>query len=249
MKAAKVILFLLALTSLFLVSCIKISERTEKILDIPPAEPPPIVPIVHSPEIESLIEKSKSITSYKYTFDARTNENYDAYIKDYKIRKSYAEVKKLNEDVYYTDVYLNTYIDVYPGEQQVATVICAKAGTLCESSWLKAYTIDYNKEEIAETPLDLLDAIPAEAKKVGEVVFNGRPVVVVEFPAHYPAFEGYTEQLSIDTYYGFPMQQILYKTTDESKEPVVKHTFTAISVNNVQTPDVTIPQNYVLVVE
>jgi len=76
------------------------------------------------------------------------------------------------------------------------------------------------------------------AEKAGTEVIENRQTTILE----YINDEGKREQLSIDDYYGVPLQQIIY----ENDEILEKRTFTKFSVGNVKDSEVTMSSSYEL---
>ena len=55
---------------------------------------------------------------------------------------------------------------------------------------------------------------------------------------------GDKEKLSVDTYYGVPLKQIIYKAVDDEFVIKENNLFTIVSVGNIKNVDVTIPGDY-----
>ncbi len=196
------------------------------------------------PEIEELLTKGKDDTNYNYLFLSRVRDDYGNYneawytvfVKDKKAKKVYLDPKKLRGDIFYNEVYLDT-------EKGTAIGICTTLGVLCEKILDKAYALDYSSEKVGVTPVDVLKKVGLNAKKVGEEVLDNRKTTLIE----YTNFKGQKERLSVDNYFGLPLKQVIYLASGEEEIIAETTTFSKISVDNVRSADVTLPEKYQLV--
>ncbi len=224
---------------------VKIPNQYDQITESQPstqvAEETPETP-VYTKEVAELIEKSSGLTSYSYLYTSSTrNENgnylpsndYEAQVKNNKIKKLYSEPLKLNSSVFYSEVYLDT-------EQETAYVTCDANTVLCKENKLKIYFIRYPAVKIKTLPLDLLKEIPAAAEIVGKENINDRQATIIKYVNN----AGNKEKLYLDSYSGFPLKQESFILEDDEEVLLQRNTFNLISLNNIKTADVNLPDNY-----
>lgn len=229
----KTIPCLLLFLTLFLTAC----SQTEK-LEIKPV--PPVIEevrpslVVYTPEVAVLVDKSKDITNYHYLFDAGSGQGYDVFVRQEKVRKVYLDPVKLDQEIYYNEVYLDL-------TQKTAIGICSKVGVTCEKAWGKKYTLNFDRELPMLFPVDLVKQIPFSAQKVGEAVVDRHDTVIIEFKTE----DGNVEQLFLDTFTGLPLQQLIFEQGNKEKPLLGKHTFANTAVKNVLASEVTLPESYV----
>ncbi|MBU1973976.1 MAG: hypothetical protein KKH52_01110 [Nanoarchaeota archaeon] len=199
----------------------------------------------HSSEVVELIEKSEKVNSYHYSFISlirQSNNNYEevatyqAYLKGDKIKKIYLSPVKLNQEFYYIDIYLNI-------NEKTAVGTCSTNSVLCDDLDNQAFKLVYTSEKISPTPLDLLSALPLSAQKIGEETIENRKAAVLS----YTNSDGKLEKLSVDTYSGIPLKQIIYQLEDDEEVVLEKNTFSLDGLNDVKNADVTLPDNYELI--
>jgi len=199
----------------------------------------------YSEEVAELIEKNKGASNYRYTINANSRNQYDnfnhdyfyeVYFKDDKIKKIYNEPVKLKLDIFYNIVYLDL-------EDEVAYGVCDGTTVLCDGLDKKAYDVGYNKENVVLDPLFLLDKITYAAKIVGSETLNGRKATILE----YVNKQGTKERLSVDTYYGLPLKQVVYELDDDEEVVVKRNDFNIINVGGVKNADVNLPEEYEIV--
>ncbi len=199
-----------------------------KITIVPPKEKPKPM---YDPIVGDLIEKTKKIDNYQYTFDASKGGTYDYYIYGQKAKKVYLVPIKLKGDVNYNEVYLDNPL-------QDAVVVCTKGVSSCTYAWKKAYQISYIKEKVDLTPLVVVANIPYSAKKVGEEVFDNQKTSIIE----YINGQDKKERLWMDHYTGLPLKQVIYSVdTETGDKELVKHTFTRV-ILNIKKSDVMFPE-------
>lgn len=222
-------------------------KTTVKITQTPKEESKPQsqeVKTQETSEIDKLINKGKATTNYQYYFISTARDenghyyekaSYDTYIKEDKIKKVYISPKKLDEESYYNEVYLDT-------AEESAIGICTKIGVLCKGIYDKAYQIDYETEKLAVTSVGLLENVGSDAQKVSEEVINNRKTTVIE----YTNSQGQKERLALDRYYGLPLKQLIYVTEGDEETISEKSTFSKVSTGNVKNADVTLPAEYLV---
>ena len=250
----------LLLTFLLITSCTpnpdstSTSDQTKDQLPIPnqinkimESQPKPTVieaSQVYSSEVAELIEKSANLNSYHYTFSSskrnqyesyETVENYEAKIKENKIKKSYSTPVKLSNTLYYSEVYLDT-------ETETALATCDLKTVLCDDNRLQARSLRYPAVKISVNPLEIIENIPKDAKVVGTENIGNRQATIIE----YINDEGNKEKLSIDTYSGFPLKQESFIQEDDEDVLLKKNTLNLKSFNNIKNADVTLPEDYEL---
>src|SRR3989344_7086480 len=139
----------------------QITENTE-IQPSQVAEETPETPI-YTKEVAELIEKSADITSFSYLYTSSIRDehgnyvpedDYEAQVKNNKIKKIYPEAKKLNISTYYSEVYLDT-------EQETAYVTCDFNSVICKENKQKIYFIRYQAAKIDILPLEIIKNIPS----------------------------------------------------------------------------------------
>ncbi len=229
--------------SLFFISCttpdVPESSPTPAPSIAPPSIEPPtierVVPRVYVRDIDDLLSKSRGITNYRYFFDAGKPQSYDVFVRDQAIKKVYPTPRKLNAEVYYDTVYLDV-------EERTAVTICTELGVLCGPTFKKAYTTSFEQEMVTPVLTNLINDVPYIAKVVGTEVFDNHNAIIIE----YQNTEGLREQLSLDTYSGFPLRQRVFSSADD-RSVVEHHTFTKLGVGNVLEEDLTFPEDYTVV--
>lgn len=182
-------------------------------------------------EIIALLQRNKDATNYHYSFDADKVEGYEVFIFGSNVKKVYVDTKPLRGDVFYNTVYLNR-------ETKTAVGICNKPGVTCGAIWNKAYVVDYESENIAPTPVEMINTA-RNPQEVGSEVMLNRDLTIIEFMNS----DGKKERWSLDDFYGLPSRQEIYSVDDEIEE---SHTFIKLSVGQVREEDVTLPAEYVL---
>ncbi len=180
-------------------------------------------------EVAQLLEKSQTISSYKYILDSFKGNFYTAYHLEEKVKKEYLSPIKFNKELYYDTVYLDE-------NKKTAVGICQSKTVLCEGSFNRAFNLDYNTEKIELNPLGVIRGIN-HAKEVTTQTVNGRSAVILE----YQNKRGQIEQLWVDDFYGFPLRQEIFS---DNEEIIEKHTFSRIEVGNVKESKVTLPSKF-----
>ncbi|HLC70643.1 MAG TPA: hypothetical protein VJI32_01460 [Candidatus Nanoarchaeia archaeon] len=184
-------------------------------------------------EILSLLEKNKEATNYHYMFDADNADGYEVFILGSKVKKVYTDTRHLRGDIFYNAIYLDQ-------GTRTALGICNKPGTSCSSAWNKVYVVDYDLENIGTTPIDIVTQVH-NPQKVGSEVLMNRALTIIE----YINADGNRELLSLDNYYGLPSRQVIY-ASDDDENIEESHTFTRLSVGEVDEEDVTLSAEYEL---
>lgn len=194
-------------------------------------------------EIAALVNKGKAQTNYKYSFASRIRNRFgnydestkfDLYYKEGLAKKVYFNPQRKDANVFYTEVYIN-FAD------KTALGVCNSATVLCGASENKAFPLEYD-EERPLVLLHLLEGIGSDARKVRTAPFDKRTVMVVE----YNNWQGKREQLSIDTYFGLPLQQEVFIAQGDEQISEKRYTFSSLIVGSIKNKDVTLPGNYVL---
>ncbi len=218
----------------------QISEITEKI--------PTIIKEAtqtYSPEVTELIEKSANLKSYHYALTVtkrnqyrsyETVENYQAEVKDSKIKKSFPVPLDLNKNIYYSEIYLDT-------KKETALATCDLKTVLCDDNRLKIYSLSYPDVKINIKPLDIIKNIPKDAKQVGTERIDNRQAAILE----YTNAEGNKERLSLDTYSGFPLKQESFILENDEEIMSQKNVFNIKGLNNVKNSGINLPENYEIV--
>lgn len=182
-------------------------------------------------EIVELLEKNKEATNYHFVFDADKAEGYEVFISGSKVKKVYLDAKPLRGDIFYNTIYLNR-------ETKTAVGICNKPGVTCGAIWNKVYTINYEQENIAPTPVEIIDQA-RNPQEVGSEVMMNRKLTIIEFTNA----DGKKERWSLDNFYGLPSRQVIYSSDGVVEE---SHTFTKLSVGQVREDEITLPTDYVI---
>ncbi len=229
--------------SLFLISC-----AVPEVPESPPTPAPqPSTPRIEPPAIEKvitavyvrdigdLLAKSREEINYRYFFDAGQPLSYDVFVMGSKIKKVYQTPRKLNAEVFYNNVYLDV-------EARTAVTTCTEPGVLCGPTLKKIYSTAFGQEMVDPVLSALITNVPYNAKVVGTEVFDNHNALIIE----YQNTEGLREQLSLDTYSGFPIRQRIFNS-DDDRSVVEHHTFTKLGVGNVLEEDVTLPEDYSVV--
>lgn len=190
-------------------------------------------------EIATLVRKGALVDNYFYSFTefipGRGQEGYNAAIIGNKIKKTYQEPVKLSGDIFYDTVYMDL-------DAETAISICAGSGTVCRPHRNQAFAVDFSREKIVFTPVDILKDIPPSAQVAGTEVFDNRNALVVE----YQTPSGKTEKVSIDRFYSLPLRREVYTQEDDRLVLQRKYTFTNINVGNVKNDEVALPAGYSL---
>ncbi|MBI4983740.1 hypothetical protein HZC32_03790 [Candidatus Woesearchaeota archaeon] len=206
-----------------------------------------IEPIYH-PLIKGLLDKSKAIHNYKYTFKSVSlnkngilveDDSYDALIKYNKVKIVHPDQLPLRDDIFYDVAYLNT-------DTKEAWAVCSVPNVMCRGEWKKAYKIDYNYEKWGPTPLDLIENLDPRATVRGQRLFENRQTTVVESKNA----DGTIQRLYIDNYYGLPLRQFIFKLSDDNEEITqVEHIFYRLAAGSgtVKNSEVNIPEDFELV--
>ena len=238
--------WLIALVMLVLLLAVSCSREEQQVVTvdrakIPVAREPAAVeeptttkePV--DPKVESLLDKSKEVTSYMYLFDASEPTAYTVYIKGNKIKKVYFDTQRLQSNVFYNTVYLDT-------EEKTAVATCEESGVSCENYYNKAYPTNYDIEYPRLQPLKMLENVGPDAKVISKERFDNRDLTIIEFTNPL----GKSERLSLDNYFGVPVRQVIYVLQDDQEVVLDKHTFTRLDVNNIKNADVTLPEGYAI---
>jgi len=186
----------------------------------------------YSAEIQELMDKNKKVKSYKYIYDVPSGDSYEYYVSGDKAKKKYISLRKSNLlNVYYDEVYL--YLNT-----KKAYASCTLGASSCVAIWKRAYPTNFDKQVVSLTPLDLVNSMGYDARKVGEEVIDNIQTVVVEHTNK----QGKKERLWLDTFYGMPMKQIIYDGVEGAMKEE-KHTFTRLIVDVLES-EVTMPVDF-----
>lgn len=184
-------------------------------------------------QIVALLEKNKEATNYHYVFDADKAEGYEIFLLGSKVKKVYTDTRYLRGDIFYDIIYMDK-------ERKTAIGICNKPGTTCSGIWNNAYALEYDTQEGGPTPTDILSQVH-NPQEVGSEVLMNRALTIIE----YINPQERRERLSLDNYYGLPSRQVIYGS-DDNEDIIESHTFTKLSVGQVEDEDVTLSSEYVL---
>lgn len=221
----------------------RIPNQYDKITESQPSAQVAEEAPAYSAEVAGLIEKSADIASYYYSYSSSIrdeygnydqSDDYEAQVKNNKIKKSYLEPVRLNSSTFYSEVYLDA-------EQETAFITCGLVTVLCEESRQKFYFIRYPAVKIRILPLEIIGNIPATAEKVSTETINGRQAIILE----YVNSAGNKERLSLDSYSGFPLKQESFILEDDEEILLQRSAFNLKSFNDIKNADVNVPDNYV----
>lgn len=194
-----------------------------------------------SQETTAILAKGAAITNYHYFFNSlvrNSGGNYDQttvphiHIKDNLQKKSWSGTKRYEDNLFYDQVYLDS-------DSQTATAVCSSVSAVsCADLQNKAFSVSFVSQEVVYLN-KLVTNLPADAKMIGKETIDNRKSIIIEYSKG-----KYTEKLSIDEYYGLPLQRILYTIENENQVTLEKDSYTLISVGNVKNSDVTLPSKY-----
>jgi len=242
----------LVLISLFVVSCAQQKEDLpvpSPIENTPPPEtaapvveeiPQPAAPVQksYSKDVEELLLKGKGKANYKYYFSSMApnqfgqyeeKAGYDLYVRDSKMKKSYASPVKIDSANMYDAVYLDS-------AEKKAFGMCI-TDTNCVNIQNKAYPLDYESEKVSLTPSSILKDVSYDAKIVGTEIFDSSNTKILE----YVNKDGDKERLNIDSYSGLPLKQIKYIIENDVTKDLSRNMFTQVVVGSVKLSDVQLP--------
>lgn len=197
-----------------------------------------------SSEAASFVEKSKDVDNYYYLYQSKTRnaagnliegDSYRVHVRGNQVLKEYLSPVKLKNDIFYNKVYLNL-------EAKTAVVTCDQGGVLCESSWKKAYIIDYGLEKLDLMPKEIIQNINPAAKMVGKEVIDDRKTTILEYQEN-----GKTVHLFVDEYSGLPMKKTTYSLTGGEKVVEKMITFINLALRGVSAADVAVSSDFKLV--
>ena len=211
---------------IFLTSCAPTINKTTSSLSSEKATPQVI-----DPEITALLNKNKEVTNYNYLYDAEKTEGYAVNRVGNKIKKVYTEPLKMGSKLFFNSFYLDL-------EKKTVFGVCDKLGVTCTEQWNKAYPLDFFSQEIADSPQDLAQRVPATAKIVGGENVESRSTEIIE----YINADEKLERLSLDKFYGLPLKQVIYSSADSKSAIVVKHLYTRLAVGQLKESDVALPE-------
>ena len=261
-----IILFGLIIVLFLLIACAPVSVEESPVLEqeeiiTEPVEEPveeSVVPVVQSPsdtvvieekelsdnqdsdEVSILLDKSKTITNYRYKVYSAVRNQYDQMIqdpvmeitiKDNKVKVTYTSPEKEGNNLFYSEIYLS-------GNQSYGT--CQKTTVLCKEFKEKYFSVDYSFEDLGELLLDYVEKVPSSADIVNSEVVKGRKADVLEYVNEV----GNKEELSIDLYSGLPVKRIVYKTVDGEDLIQETSTFDLIYFKGIKDSDVSLPSGY-----
>lgn len=214
--------------ALLLISCTQApspeitSENSPALQNQATAQPSSSPPSQLPSEISSLISKGKSVTSLEYRYDSGNSQVIQVLFKDTKIRKiSPLSTKTYKEEDYYTEIYLDR-------SEQKAYAACTYSAD-CGARYNKARVIPFEQENI-QTPIDVLNAIGTDARKISTAVVKQRDAIIITYANN----EGQREELALDTFYGLPLEQKIY----QGDAVQTTKTFVLVRVNSLKDSDV-----------
>ena len=220
------IITLIIILLFFLISC---TPQVKTGISSQPSEKA-VLPSLH-PEISALLNKNKDISNYNYLYDADKTEGYAVYRVGNKLKKVYTEPLKMGSNLFLNSFYLDL-------EKKTVFGVCDKLGVTCTEQWNKAYPLDFFSQEIADSPRDLAQRVPATARIAGGENVESRATEIIE----YINADGKLERLSLDKFYGLPLKQVIYSSADTKGTIVVKHTYTHLAVGQLKESDVALPE-------
>lgn len=232
----------LLLVLMLVVSCAVKNESNEK--TVPESTAPSVAPAPQlSAEVNEIVQKSSTVTNYKYLFTSRIRSNvgnyressYEVYIKDDQAKKVYLSPVKLREGAFYNEVYLD-FTD------HTAIGICTHEGVSCEEQGKKGLVLSYSEQALVKIPLDLIKNLSPETKKVGKERFDDREADILEYPV-----TGGKVRISVDTYSGIPLKWDVYDVDGDEEILREEDTFTQLVPGNIKAADLTIPAGYEIV--
>jgi outer membrane lipoprotein-sorting protein len=206
-------------------------ETVEKTADEAPAQ--------YDATVAQLRDKGMGEDSFHYTFVRRERDefgnfimtdDYEVYILGDKTRKKYLEPQRLNNDVFYTDVYM---------DDKTAVVVCMKTGGTCSSLYKKAYHAGYEKEELTFTIRDVLDDLPTEATTAGSSVIDNRKTTIIAYTQ-----SGNQYKIYVDDFSGLPLKQEV-RIEENGKSVLVEESRFSLR-DEITSEDVTLPSDWEL---
>jgi len=191
---------------------------------------------VTNPDLMKLLDKGNEINSYAYSYKTKRKnsfgnveegDNYQVYIKNEKVKKIHAKFQKLNEDVFYNEVYLDN-------KKEEAFVVCTLVDVMCDKNRNTPHDIRYDYEKLGITPMTVLESIPKDAESAGSQTVNSRSSSAFRYDQY-----GKQIKVYLDKYYGIPLKKEIYKYNDDKTELIESYSFKIVSVKNVFNSDVT----------
>ena len=164
-------------------------------------------------DIKEILEKGKTkLTSYSYNYKSpESDEAYEIYIKESKIKVVPSEIVNVEGEKFYNVIYLDT-------QEKTAEAYC-EGYSNCGVNLGKIKDLNYDDAYI-ETPLDWLEKV-TEATEIDQRTVEGRSSLYLETNIG---------KITVESYYGF-----LYKIEQGSQ----KWEFTDAAFNSVKDSDVT----------
>tara|TARA_Y100000310_G_scaffold341971_1_gene443149 strand:- start:522 stop:1259 length:738 start_codon:yes stop_codon:yes gene_type:complete len=196
----------------------------------------------YSEEVAELLEKSANLKSYEYVLSTskrnqyenyEPGESYRAQVKDNKVKKSYSEAVKLNQNIYYSEIYLNN-------EEETALATCDLQTVLCDDNHLIVRSLRYPAAKMTLEPLQIIQSLPKNAEQIGSEKIDNRQAVILK----YTNADGNKEKLFVDTYSGFPLKQESFIQEDDEEILLERNTFNLKGFNNIKNSEVTPPEDY-----
>lgn len=184
------------------------------------------------PQVKILVEKSEKISTYHYAYDTFRAGTFTVSQQGMKAHKVYLEHQKIGKNRLYNHVYLDA-------QQKMAWGICTDSEVQCQGLFKKAFSLPWIEQNPGTwtDPLSLMRRLPVSAVPVGTEQIDQRSATILE----YTNAEGKREQVWVDSYFGFPLQQVIYGSGTTMEE---KHTFTRPEINRVAEADVQLPEDY-----
>ena len=225
----------LLIATLIIVSCLPAGQKPVVVEKVVPA-------VQVDSEVAAIVEKSSSVTNYKYLFSSKIRnrvelydeKKYDVYVANGVFKKVYSHPLKFQENIYYDQVYIDP-------AARTAVGICAAKGVSCEGLERKSFIVSYDAEKISLLPLDLLHSLPPQARKTGKELVDDRQASIIEYPV-----TGGKEKISVDDYSGIPLKWDVLTVNGDEETLQQEFTFTQLVVGNIKQSDITLPAGYAL---
>lgn len=197
-----------------------------------------VQPAQYDAAVAKLRDKGMDAKGFHYTFVHRvrdefgnyiTTDDYEVFILGNKVRKTYLEPRRLNAEVFYTDVYIDA---------QTVIVACTKTTmSLCTPSYKKAYPGDSAKEKLPFTMEDVLKKIPSEATIASSAVLDGRKTAIIAY-----VDSGKEYKVYVDEFYGLPLKQEV-KQEENGKLVLMEESRFSLR-DEVTSDDMMLPEGY-----
>jgi uncharacterized protein YcfL len=184
---------------------------------------------------KELLNKHKNVKSIDYTFDGGSEKTIEVAVKGDKILKRVPSTQYTGDSTlgsYYNAIYLDR-------SSRTAYTHCRVSGTCEPEHQDKALQLDFAKQNVI-TPIDIISKVTS-ASIIAEQQFNRRETTIIEYMNN----GGRREQLWVDSFFGVPLQQKIFGSTDDA-DIIEEHTFTSMAFNSLKDSDVTLSEKYTI---